>query len=437
MDFALLPPEINSGRMYTGPGAGPMLAAAAAWDALAAELESAAAGYSSVVSGLTGQDWSGPASAAMASAAAPYVEWLQASSAQAERAAMQAKTAAAAYEVAFAATVPPPVIAANRGLLATLVATNFLGQNTPAIAATEAHYAEMWAQDAAAMYGYAGASSSASPLTPFSEPPPTTNPAGLGTQAGAVAHAAAAGAHTQALSQLTTALPAAVHQLVSPLGSSSTSTTQASGLSQLSATLGSVEQSTGWASNTFSLLMPAYSNSTNFAAWAREVLVRGGIAGFLTFQGLGSHGGLSGVGGPFAGLGKAASLGALSVPPSWATAAAEIEPVAISLAAASTSTAPAAAAVGLPPGTAFQEALLGTMAGRGATTSADEDDRDEKTKKEKDGTQGERPAAALLTSSGWLASTWAYHTRRRADPNSQPLPSHWRQTSSAGQSRWG
>ena len=58
-------------------------------------------------------------------------------------------------------TVPPPVIAANRSLLAALVATNFFGQNTPAIAATEIQYAEMWAQDAVAMYGYAASSASA------------------------------------------------------------------------------------------------------------------------------------------------------------------------------------------------------------------------------------------------------------------------------------
>jgi PPE family len=55
--------------------------------------------------------------------------------------------AVARTEAAFAATVPPPVIAANRALLASLVVTNFLGQNTSTIAATEAHYAEMWAQD--------------------------------------------------------------------------------------------------------------------------------------------------------------------------------------------------------------------------------------------------------------------------------------------------
>ena len=52
-------------------------------------------------------------------------------------------------------TVPPPVIAANRAQLMALIATNFFGQNTPAIAATEAHYSEMWVQDATAMYGYA------------------------------------------------------------------------------------------------------------------------------------------------------------------------------------------------------------------------------------------------------------------------------------------
>src|ERR1700744_4314472 len=86
-------------------------------------------------------------------------------------------------------TVPPVEIAANRAQLASLVATNILGQNTPAIAATEALYGEMWAQDAAAMYGYAGSSATASQLTPFTAPEQTTNSAGLGGQAAAVAQA--------------------------------------------------------------------------------------------------------------------------------------------------------------------------------------------------------------------------------------------------------
>ncbi|MGN6336373.1 PPE domain-containing protein, partial [Mycobacterium sp.] len=51
-DFAALPPEINSGRMYAGPGSGPMMAAAAAWDEIAAELGVAASSYNSVVTEL-------------------------------------------------------------------------------------------------------------------------------------------------------------------------------------------------------------------------------------------------------------------------------------------------------------------------------------------------------------------------------------------------
>ncbi|WP_236725966.1 PPE family protein, partial [Mycobacterium avium] len=66
--------------------------------------------------------------------------------------------------------VPPHVVAANRIQLATLIATNFFGQNAPAIAATESCYAEMWSQDATAMYGYAAASSAATTLTPFTHP---------------------------------------------------------------------------------------------------------------------------------------------------------------------------------------------------------------------------------------------------------------------------
>lgn len=154
LDFGALPPEINSGRMYAGPGSGPLLAAAAAWDALAAELYSAAASYGSTIEGLTVAPWMGPSSITMAAAVAPYVAWISVTAGQAEQAGAQAKIAAGVYETAFAATVPPPVIEANRALLMSLVATNIFGQNTPAIAATEAHYAEMWAQDAAAMYGY-------------------------------------------------------------------------------------------------------------------------------------------------------------------------------------------------------------------------------------------------------------------------------------------
>ncbi|WP_156686974.1 PPE family protein [Mycobacterium sp. Marseille-P9652] len=190
-DFGALPPEINSGRMYAGPGAESIMVAATAWDALAAELSTAASGYNSVITELTSAPWVGPSSTAMVSAVVPYVSWLSSAAGLAEESASQARAAAGAFEAAFAMTVPPPVIAANRVLLMTLVATNFFGQNTPAIMATEAQYMEMWAQDAAAMYGYAASSAAATQLTPYQSPQNTTTPEGVANQGLAVAQATA------------------------------------------------------------------------------------------------------------------------------------------------------------------------------------------------------------------------------------------------------
>ncbi|MGA8331745.1 MAG: PPE family protein, partial [Mycobacterium sp.] len=198
IDFAALPPEVNSGRMYAGAGAGPMITAASAWDEMASELHSAAASYQSVVSSLTSGSWLGSASASMVAAAAPYVDWMNTTAIQAEQTAAQARSAASAYEAAFAATVPPTMVAANRSLLALLVATNLLGQNTAAIAANEAEYGEMWAQDASAMYGYTGASAAATQLTPFSAAPDTTNPAASSIQAGAATSTASGSAVSSA-----------------------------------------------------------------------------------------------------------------------------------------------------------------------------------------------------------------------------------------------
>ncbi|MGB3524146.1 MAG: PPE domain-containing protein [Mycobacterium sp.] len=191
MNFAALPPEVNSGLMYLGAGSGPMLAAATAWSGLATELHTAAAGYESVVAELTSGAWSGPSSAAMTAAATPFVAWLNTTAGQAEQTALQAKAAVAAYEAAFALTVPPSIIAANRAQLLTLLATNLLGQNAAAIAATEAQYGEMWAQDATAMYSYSALSTTARELEPFAPPPQTSNPAGPVGQTGAQANPAA------------------------------------------------------------------------------------------------------------------------------------------------------------------------------------------------------------------------------------------------------
>lgn len=351
MDYGALPPEVNSGRMYAGSGVGSMLAAASAWDGLAAALDSSATARKSVIFGLADEEWVGSASESMAGAATPYLEWMRTTSAQAQQLASQAKSAAAAYESAFAAHVPPPVIAANRTQLAALTATNVVGQNTPAIAATEAEYGEMWAQDSAAMYQYAGSSAAASEPTPFTKPPQTTNPAGQAGQAATRATGAATGGAGHALSRVT----AALHQLASPLGSSTHASSGSTsiftpgsdsatkGLSGMLNTLdGSTHDSFGTA------LVDA--GDTGFPAAVMSGFVSAGDVGLVgpigagAISALGHQAGFAGavqggavpaasslvgsaaptsvgnLGGSAvsAGMGRANVLGALSVPQSWA-----------------------------------------------------------------------------------------------------------------------
>jgi PPE-repeat protein len=385
MDFAALPPEINSGLMYSGPGSAPMMTAAASWDDLAVEMYSAAGDYGSVVANLTSGPWRGAASASMAAAAAPYVSWMSATAAQAEQAAGQAKAAAGAYETAFALTVPPPVITANRALLASLISTNILGQNTPAIAATEAHYAEMWAQDAGAMYGYAGSSAAASTLTPFADPPATATTTEAAAQAATVAQATGTGTQTT-LSQLMTAMPAALQGLASP--ASSTSSGSGSGFMNLLGFLTGNGSGTG-VSAVFNDLFSSSGLGLNNNLWntifSSGFYMPGNWLGTMTdLVGLQSAGGAEGaaaaagdaagdavgaaagaadgIGGALAGpaagigglgsvggdvsaaMGRGAALGALAVPPSWNAVAPTVSPTAPLLGSAPISAPPAVAA---------------------------------------------------------------------------------------------
>ena len=301
MDFGVLPPEINSARMYSGPGSGPLMAAASAWDELASELTTTAASYSSVISELTSQEWLGPSSTSMATAAAPYAAWMNTTAAQAEQAAAQAQAAASAYEAAFAMTVAPAVIAANRSQTMLLIATNILGQNTPAIAANEAHYGEMWAQDSAAMYAYAGSSAAASKLTLFTSPPQTTNPAGLAGQAATVAQAAAPAAAAPAQ----VVPPGILSTILGALGA-----LNLTGLASLAATVAIMSSSiagtteayrVGHLGETSPTVQPGAVEEPNLVSAAlRSTSGSGAAASAVT--------------------GGANSIGGLSVPQSWATA---------------------------------------------------------------------------------------------------------------------
>ncbi|HEV7579773.1 MAG TPA: PPE family protein [Mycobacterium sp.] len=372
LDFGALPPEINSGRMYVGAGAGPMLAAAAAWDELAAELHSTAASYGSTIESLAVGPWTGPSSIAMAAAAAPYVQWMSATGVQAELAATQAKVAAGAYEAAFAATVPPPIIAANRSQLATLVATNLLGQNTPAIAATEAHYMEMWAQDAAAMYAYAGSSATASQLPPFTEPPQTTNDSNSQMQPAAVAQSSTTSG-TNAATQLS---PAAAPASASPITLppvppaltewNNIFSTIASGpfsLQGLTSIPGgpflSFGQAYAWGQNGQSA--QAYLAGPKFIKGALEPLTRVPSA---------VHPMLSSAvgGGPATGsMGRAALVGSMSVPQGWTDAAPGIRTVAQVL-PANFAAAPAASLIGEEG--VFSQMGLSSLAGRAVAATS-------------------------------------------------------------------
>src|SRR6202020_1437976 len=246
-------------------------------------------------------------------------------------------------------TVPRPAIAANRALLAALVATNFFGQNTPAIMMTEALYAEMWAQDAVAMYGYAGASQVASQVTPFVQPPQTANPDGTSSQADAVAKAAA----TPASQAATVAQNAASSAPATTTQTTTAATTTAATTAPPNTFIGWLEQlyqntaatvpSGGWGLgltggssgnlNTMRQVLQAYFavGLANFGyglgqqlitpAQATALFNPGAAAALPALPPIGGTAGVSGA--PFtassvsAQMGEASTLGRLSVPAGW------------------------------------------------------------------------------------------------------------------------
>jgi PPE-repeat protein len=319
MHFAVLPPEVNSGRMYAGPGAGSMLAAATAWDELANELHTTAANFESVISALISEPWLGPSSASVAAAAAPQVAWLSGTAAQATQASAQAKAAATAYETAYAMTVHPSVVAANRAQLTSLVATNFMGQNTPAIASTEVAYSEMWAQDVTAMYSYAGEAQAASQVTPFTPPEQTTNQGGVSAQGAATAQAAGTAAgHTQSAMS---AVPNALQTLTS-------SSSAPSEFSEFSNPYDLASLGSSLLGNGFGLigLSGAASFITNAESKITGITVSApgpsAPAPSAPSEGVASAPRPSEM--VSAGMGRADSLGRLSIPQGWTAAAPEV-----------------------------------------------------------------------------------------------------------------
>lgn len=177
MDFTTLPPEVNSGLMYSGPGAGSMREAATAWGQLAARLGAAAADYREVLEAMV-TEHGGPT--AIIEAAAPYLDWIDGVAARSELAGIQLAAAVNAHQEVLTAMVPPPLIVANRSRRQSLAAGNPLAQASPVIADLDAEYEQMWLRDADAMCAYADASTDAAALTPFASPPGNPGTAAAG-----------------------------------------------------------------------------------------------------------------------------------------------------------------------------------------------------------------------------------------------------------------
>jgi PPE-repeat protein len=266
--------------------------------------------------------------------------WTAGAAARAAESAGQARLAVEVYEAAFAATVPPPAVAANRAQLAVLVATNFFGQNAAAIAATEAEYGEMWAQDAAAMYEYAAGSAAACSVTQFNPAPKVTNESGMAEQAATVGRVTAQTEQAN-LAQVVSKVPTTLHQLSSPMKSSVSMLTETG--SDVGTTLGTTGSTatdssimTGLASGIPGAIPSAFSAAATPLYGMSSILgmaqtaqglanaASSGVAAAASgaasaaSSGAGALGSLGSIGsGVFGSLGSAASLGPLAVPASW------------------------------------------------------------------------------------------------------------------------
>ncbi|WP_282784802.1 PPE family protein [Nocardia sp. CC201C] len=160
LDFAALPPEVNSARLSTGPGPGPMTATAAGYSGIAAALSGTAASSDGSMNAMSAS-WQGPSATSATSAFRAHANWLRQQAQVAEAASAHATGVGEAYTAALSSMPPLPLILANRAASAALTAVASTGgplatATAPLLAANEAMYMAMWVAAAASMYGYAG-----------------------------------------------------------------------------------------------------------------------------------------------------------------------------------------------------------------------------------------------------------------------------------------
>ncbi|OSC41687.1 PPE family protein [Mycobacterium decipiens] len=394
MAFLLMPPEVNSALIYAGPGSDSLWAAAAAWDAISGELWTTAQVYRHMIADLTSSHWRGPASESFITAVSPYVAWLNTTAELARQTAIQAGAAAMAFEQAFMMTVPPTEVAANRALCQFLKATNFVGQNTAAIATAEGDYADMWAKDVTAMADYAVASEAAGTLTPFAPPQPGISSSGLAGEEAVSETAKTAVESTVASATPTGGAPTGA----APSGAAPTSAGPSSAVAAVPSTAATkAPVKVGNSSNTlwrivrkdFTLLEGLHTCYSTLGAANTAQMMFNGVIGAGKSLGAVPHAGLTKVApllgsplnsvgnafsGEAAGLGgqvsaamrSAGSIGQMSVPAAWnapALATAEtFRATPLTSLAATDAIAPAASGMPGMPGTPLSGAgHLGTL----------------------------------------------------------------------------